>query len=82
LILRSLAAILGILLATVLLNGAMRHAFRQVDRHRLHQLRVIARITLQVAAVLLILLVLFGPPTQLSTIIGLVTAGLTVVMSS
>jgi small-conductance mechanosensitive channel len=80
LVLRSLAAILGILLAAVLLNGAMSHAFRQVDRHRLHQLRVIARITLQVAAVLLILLILFGPPTQLSTMIGLVTAGLTVVM--
>ena len=80
LVLRSLAAILGILLVAVLLNGAMRHAFHQVDRHRLHQLRVIARIALQVAAVLLILLILFGPPTQLSTMIGLVTAGLTVVM--
>jgi hypothetical protein len=41
---------------------------------------MITRIALQVTAVLLILLVLFGPPTQLSTIIGLVTAGLTVVM--
>jgi small-conductance mechanosensitive channel len=76
----SLAAILGILLATALLNGAIRHAFRQTDQRRLHQLRVIARITLQVAAVLLILLILFGPPTQLSTMIGLVTAGVTVVM--
>jgi hypothetical protein len=80
LMLRSLAAILGILLAAVLLNGAMRHAFRRTDRHRLHQLRVITRIALQVAAVLLILLILFGPPTQLSTMIGLVTAGFTVVM--
>jgi small-conductance mechanosensitive channel len=80
LMLRSLVAILGILLAAVLLNGAMRHAFRRTDRHRLHQLRVIARITLQVVALLLILLILFGPPTQLSTIIGLVTAGFTVVM--
>src|ERR1019366_4687804 len=52
----------------------------QTDGQRLHQLRVIARITLQVVAVLLILLILFGPPTQLSTIIGLVTAGLTVAM--
>jgi small-conductance mechanosensitive channel len=78
--LRSLAAILFILLATLLLNLAIPHALHQTDRHRLHQLRVIARITLQVAAVLLILLILFGPPTQLSTIIGLVTAGLTVAM--
>jgi small-conductance mechanosensitive channel len=80
LVLRSLAAILGILLATVLLNQIVVHAFRQTDRRRLHQLRVIARTTLQVIAVLGILLILFGPPTQLSTMIGLVTAGLTVVM--
>ncbi|HLK68299.1 MAG TPA: mechanosensitive ion channel family protein [Bryobacteraceae bacterium] len=80
LMLRSLAAILGILLVAVLLNRAVRHAFRGTDRHRLHQLRVIARITLQVVAVLLILLIVFGPPTQLTTLIGLVTAGLTVVM--
>ena len=78
--LRSSAFILLILLATVLLNRAVSHAVHQADRHRLHQLRVIARVTLQVVAVLLILLVLFGPPTQLSTIIGLVTAGLTVAM--
>jgi len=77
---RSLAAIFGILLAAVLLNSAIRFAFSQAERRRLHQVRVIARITLQVAAVLLILLILFGPPTQLSTMIGLITAGLTVAM--
>jgi hypothetical protein len=32
-----------ILLATALLSQAIRHAFRQTDGHRLHQLRVIAR---------------------------------------
>jgi small-conductance mechanosensitive channel len=77
---RSLAAIIGILLVTVLINGVIRHAFRETDRRRVHQLRMIARIALQLAAVLLILLLVFGPPTQLSTMIGLVTAGLTVVM--
>jgi len=76
----SLAAILGVLLAATLLNGGIRRAFSQTDRRRLHQVRVITRISLQVAAVLAILLILFGPPTQLSTMIGLVTAGLTVVM--
>jgi small-conductance mechanosensitive channel len=80
LIQRSLAAIFGILLAAVLLNSAIRFAFRQADRRRLHQVRVIARITLQVVAALLILLIIFGPPTQLSTMIGLITAGLTVAM--
>jgi small-conductance mechanosensitive channel len=80
LLLRSLATVLAILLATVFLHRAIQHAFRQPDLRRVHQLRMIASITLQVVAVLLILLILFGPPTQLSTIIGLVTAGLTVVM--
>jgi small-conductance mechanosensitive channel len=78
--LRSLAAILAILLETMLLNYAFRHVFHLTDRRRLHQLRMIARTTLQVAAALLILLILFGPPTQLSTAVGLVTAGLAVVM--
>ncbi len=80
LILGSLAAILGVLLATVLFNSAIRFAFRRTDRRRLHQVRVIVRITLQVVAVLVILLILFGRPTQLSTMIGLVTAAFTVVM--
>jgi small-conductance mechanosensitive channel len=76
----SLAAILGILLAATLLNSGIRRTFSQTDRRRLHQVRVITRISLQLVAVLAILLILFGPPTQLSTMIGLVTAGLTVVM--
>jgi small-conductance mechanosensitive channel len=79
-VLRSMAAILVVLFAAVLLNGAISRAFGQTDRRRLHQLRVIARITLQVAALLLILLILFGPPTEFTTMIGLVTAGVTVVM--
>jgi small-conductance mechanosensitive channel len=80
LILGSLAAILGVSLAAVLLNSAIRGAFRRGPRRRLHQVQVIARITLQVAAILSILVIFFGPPTQISTMIGLITAGITVVM--
>ena len=80
LLLGSLASILGILLAALLATRVIRHTFHQADRRRLHQLRLISTITVQVAAVLLILLIAFGPPTQLSTILGLLTAGLTVVM--
>jgi small-conductance mechanosensitive channel len=80
LLLRSLATILAILLVSVVLHRAVRHAFHQPDQRRLHQLGVIAGIALQVLALLLILLILFGPPTQLSTMLGLVTAGLAVVM--
>ncbi len=80
LLLRSLAIVLAILLAAVLLHRALYHAFRQADPRRVLQLRMIAGIAIDVVAALLILLVLFGPPTQLSTMIGLVTAGFTVVM--
>jgi small-conductance mechanosensitive channel len=80
LMLGSLAAILGILLGAVLVNGAVRRVIRRTDRRRLRQLRVISRITVQVVVVAAILLILFGPPTQLSTIIGLVSAGLTVAL--
>ena len=80
LILGSLAAMLGILLLAVLVNSLVRHKFILADRRRTHQIRVISRITLQVVAVLAILLIVLGPPTQLSTMIGLITAGLTVVM--
>ena len=76
-----LATVVGfVLLGALLLNSAIPHVFRVTDRHRLHQLQVIARITLQVLALLAIMLIVFGPPTQLSTVIGLITAGFTVVM--
>ena len=84
LLFRSIAAVVAILLAAVLLSLALHSflhfALRQADERRLHQLLAIARITLQVVAVMLILLIVFGPPSQLSTAIGLVTAGLAVVM--
>jgi small-conductance mechanosensitive channel len=76
----SLAEIFAILLAAALLSLAIRRAFSSKDHRGLHQVRVIARIAVQLAAVLLILLIIFGPPTQVSTMIGLITAGLTVVM--
>jgi small-conductance mechanosensitive channel len=80
LLLTSLAKILAILLAAILVIIAIRRLFRMADRHRLHQGQVIASVAVQLVAVLFILLVIFGPPNQLSTIIGLTTAGLTVVL--
>jgi small-conductance mechanosensitive channel len=82
LLLISLAKILGILLAAILAIMAIRRLFRLADRHRLHQGQVIAAVAVQFMAVLFILLVMFGPPSQLSTIIGLTTAGLTVVLGN
>src|SRR3984893_2102862 len=81
LLLGSLAAVLAILLGVILIDRAVRHAFnRHADRKRLHQMRVMATIAVQLIGVSLILLIIFGPPTQMSTIIGLTTAGLTIVL--
>jgi small-conductance mechanosensitive channel len=43
-------------------------------------LQAVSRISVQVVAVLVILIVIFGPPSQLSTVLGLAGAGLTVVL--
>ena len=80
LLLRSLVAIFAILLAAVLVNIAILHAVRNRDRPTQHRVQVIASISSQLVAAAVILLIIFGPPTQLSTMIGLATAGLTVVL--
>jgi small-conductance mechanosensitive channel len=81
LLLNSIGVVLAILLGAILIDGAIRRAFgRQTDARRLYQLRVMSTIAVQVVAALLILLVIVGPPNQLSTVIGLATAGLTVAL--
>ncbi len=76
----SVALILAILLAMALADRAVLKAFHQADRKRLHQLRLIATVAVQFSAAILILLIVFGPPTQVTTFLGLATAGLTVVL--
>jgi small-conductance mechanosensitive channel len=80
LLLGSAAEILVILLAAIMANMAIRRLLHQTDSKRRQQARVIATVAVQLVAAGFILLVLFGPPNQLSTIIGLATAGLTVVL--
>ncbi|HSP66865.1 MAG TPA: mechanosensitive ion channel domain-containing protein [Bryobacteraceae bacterium] len=82
LLLISLAKILAIVLGAILLIIAIRQSFRMADRHRLYQGQVIASVAVQFIGLAFILLVIFGPPNQLSTIIGLTTAGLTVVLGN
>src|SRR4029077_11951169 len=50
------------------------------DRRQVETLRTVTRVTLQVMAVGFILLVIFGPPGQLGTFLGLAGAGLTVAL--
>jgi len=51
-----------------------------MDRRQLESLRTVTRTSLQILALFLILLVLFGPPGQLGTFLGLAGAGLTVAL--
>ena len=51
-----------------------------LDRRLLETLRTVTRVAVQVFSVLFILLVIFGPPGQLGTILGLAGAGLTVAL--
>lgn len=73
--------VLFIAFAVVMVNMILGRAFAgQKDRRRMLQLRAISRVAARVTGLLLIALILFGPPTQASTMIGLATAGLTVVL--
>ncbi len=77
----SLSMMLGILLAVAITDRFIRHAFdRKADRRRRHHLRLVATIAVQLVGAVLVLIVIFGPPSQLSTLIGLTTAGLTVAL--
>ena len=53
-----------------------------LDRRRVRTLRTVMKLGLQLLCLLLILFVLFGVPRQMPTILGLATAGLTVVLQS
>ncbi len=70
-------ALIGIYFMTVLDKVVGRLT---MDRRQLQNLRTLARVTLRVVALLLILLVVFGPPGQLGTFLGLAGAGLTVAL--
>jgi small-conductance mechanosensitive channel len=77
-----LVIILGILLIGLFFDGWLGKILGRMsmDRRQVETLRTVTRVSIQVLAVLLILLVIFGPPTQLATFLGLAGAGLTVAL--
>jgi small-conductance mechanosensitive channel len=79
--LESFAWIAFILLCSALLSIGVRALLDRsaMDRRRLHTLRTIATLGIQVITLALVLLILFGAPSQMPTILGLGAAGLTVV---
>ena len=81
--LRDIALILIIVLMAMLIARSIEHvvgARSRMDHRRRQTLYMVARVSLQVVAVLLILLVIFGPPDNLGTFLGLAGAGLTVAL--
>jgi small-conductance mechanosensitive channel len=74
--------ILGILLVGLFFDDWLEKLLERtsLDRRQLETLRTVIRVSVQVFAVLLILLVIVGPPGQLGTFLGLAGAGLTVAL--
>jgi small-conductance mechanosensitive channel len=81
LMLQSLIWIATISLLTLFAGWALQVALDRVsrDRRQKQTLRTILNLGTQLIGLLLVLLVIFGTPAQMPTILGLVTAGLTVV---
>ncbi len=79
--LQSFAWIAFLILCGVLLSTGARALLDRssMDRRRLHTLRTIATLAIQTLTLVLVLLVVFGAPSQVPTILGLGAAGLTVV---
>jgi small-conductance mechanosensitive channel len=80
--LRGVAVILAILLLGLFFDQwiASLLARTKLDRRQVETLRGVTRVSLQVVGVLFILLVIFGPPPNLGTFLGLAGAGLTVAL--
>jgi small-conductance mechanosensitive channel len=81
LMLRSLSLIATIVLLTILAGWGLQVAFDRMSRdwRQRETLRIILNLGTQVIGLLLVLLVIFGTPRQMPTILGLATAGLTLV---
>src|SRR5580704_15522356 len=74
--------VIGVLILMLLLDGWLQHLLDRpkLDRRQVETLRSITRMSLRVVAVLIILLVVIGMPSQFATTIGIVGAGLTVAL--
>ncbi len=79
---RSLLWILILFLALILIEGAIERYLSKLgfERRRLETLRMLLRFAARTVGVLLLLLVMFGLPSQFSTIVAFAGAGLTVAL--
>jgi len=88
LILQSMAWIAALVLGAVLVWWLVQALLDRaaggstVDRRSVHTLRTVASLVLEVVTLVLVLLIVFGAPNQMPTILGLGVAGLTVVFQN
>lgn len=77
-----IAVILTIALIALFFSTWMDSLVKRLplDRRQIESLRTVSRLASQILALFLILLVVFGPPGQLGTFLGLAGAGLTVAL--
>lgn len=82
LIVSSCALVLGILLAMVLVDALVQHIVKLplLDARNRHTLQAILRLSINVVGLGCALLVIFGAPSQLGTMLGLATAALTIAL--
>jgi len=80
--LSGVAVIVAISLIGIFFDSWLKHILNRVrlDRRQADTLHAVIRTGLQIVALGLILLVIFGPPSQLGTFLGLAGAGLTVAL--
>ena len=80
--LRGVLIILAIAIIGLFVDDWIAHVLgtMSMDRRQVETLRTATGVTLQIVGVLFALLVVFGPPTQLGTFLGLAGAGLTIAL--
>jgi small-conductance mechanosensitive channel len=81
---RSLAAVALVLILAILCEAVGTHLLerRDYDRRRMQTMRLLLRSSVQLTGAVCVLLLTFGVPKEISTILGLATAGLTVALQS
>ena len=74
--------VIGVLIFLLLLDSWLQRLLDspKLDRRQVETLRSITRVSLRVIAVLIILLIVMGAPSQFATTLGIVGAGLTVAL--
>jgi small-conductance mechanosensitive channel len=82
LLLQSFALIALILFCVICFDTLIQHLVRRpaLDQRRMYTRRILFTLGIQLVGLVLILLIIFGVPRQMPTIVGLTTAGLTVVL--